>query len=106
MLRGSGECLEFERDYEFGERDHFEHPAYPRMYFVEHEYAGDPTNWWVPNRAAAAAMLRSSGFAIVDNPEEEVFICRRQPELARHAGEGIDRLAETAAALDARFKER
>ena len=26
----------------------------------------DPTNWWVPNRACAEAMLRSSGFAITE----------------------------------------
>ena len=31
------------------------------MHFVEHRYAGDPTNWWVPNRACAEAMLRSAG---------------------------------------------
>jgi tRNA (mo5U34)-methyltransferase len=47
------------------------------MYFVEHKYAGDPTNWWIPNRACAEAMLRSAGFDIVAQPEEEVFICRR-----------------------------
>ncbi len=101
MLRGRADCLEFQRDYEFTEREIFEHPGYPRMHFIEHEYAGDPTNWWVPNRAAALAMLRSSGFAIVDNPEEEVFICRRRSALARHPGDRIDRLAETAAVLDA-----
>jgi tRNA (mo5U34)-methyltransferase len=47
------------------------------MYFIERKYAGDPTNWWVPNRACAEAMLRSAGFAIVDHPEAEVFVCRR-----------------------------
>jgi tRNA (mo5U34)-methyltransferase len=46
------------------------------MYFVEHEYAGDPTNWWIPNRACAEAMLRSAGFAIEAHPEEEVYLCR------------------------------
>jgi tRNA (mo5U34)-methyltransferase len=44
--------------------------------FIEHHYAGDPTNWWVPNRACTAAMLRSAGFRIDANPEEEVFVCR------------------------------
>ncbi len=47
------------------------------MYFIEHSYAGDPTNWWFPNRACAEAMLRSAGFAIVAHPEDEVFIVRR-----------------------------
>ena len=55
----------------------FADDSYPRMYFVEHKYAGDPTNWWIPNRACAEAMLRSAGFEIVAHPEDEVFICRR-----------------------------
>ena len=45
------------------------------MYFVEHSYANDPTNWWIPNRAAAEAMLRSSGLEIMDHPESETWIC-------------------------------
>jgi tRNA (mo5U34)-methyltransferase len=79
MLRGSGEVRTVAHDYEFWEAAHFEDPAYPRMYFVEQQYSGDPTNWWIPNRACAEAMLRSSGFEIVDHPEAEVFICRRLP---------------------------
>jgi tRNA (mo5U34)-methyltransferase len=105
MLRGNAECREFERDYAFEERRHFDDSAYPRMHFVEHKYAGDPTNWWVPNRAAAAAMLRSSGFAIADNPEEEVFICRRQPQHHRRGHQPTDRLARTAAELDERHEK-
>jgi tRNA (mo5U34)-methyltransferase len=80
MLRGSAEVKPFAKDYDFTDRAHFDDPAYPRLYFVEDRYAGDPTNWWVPNRACAEAMLRSAGFAIVDHPEEEVFICRREAE--------------------------
>jgi tRNA (mo5U34)-methyltransferase len=48
------------------------------MYFVEKKYAEDPTNWWIPNRACVEAMLRSSGFRIVDHPEDEVYICRKE----------------------------
>jgi tRNA (mo5U34)-methyltransferase len=53
------------------------------MSFIEERYAGDPTNWWIPNRACAMAMLRSAGFDILDQPEEEVFVCRpsREPRL-------------------------
>jgi tRNA (mo5U34)-methyltransferase len=47
------------------------------MFFVEHKYTGDPTNWWIPNRACAEAMLRSAGFEIEQQPEDEVYICRR-----------------------------
>src|SRR5215212_1584993 len=77
MLRGSADQSQIKPDYLFWESDQFADASYPRMYFVEHKYAGDPTNWWIPNRACAEAMLRSSGFEIVDHPEEEVFICRR-----------------------------
>jgi tRNA (mo5U34)-methyltransferase len=84
MLRGSPDAVPFAHDYDFRETAHFDDPAYPRMYFVEHRYAGDPTNWWVPNRACAEGMLRSAGFAVIDHPEEEVFICRRRPGATGH----------------------
>ena len=45
------------------------------MYFIEHSYANDPTNWWIPNRAAAEAMLRSAGLEIEAHPESETWIC-------------------------------
>jgi tRNA (mo5U34)-methyltransferase len=77
MLRGAGEVMDVQADYAFGEREMFDEPAFPKMFFVEQRYAGDPTNWWIPNRACAEAMLRSAGFAIVDHPEEEVFVCAR-----------------------------
>ena len=77
MLRGSNDVVTVERDYRFDERSHFEAAGYPCMYFVEHRYAGDPTNWWIPNRAGVEGMLRSAGFVIDDHPEPEVYICRR-----------------------------
>jgi tRNA (mo5U34)-methyltransferase len=88
MLRGSSDVRPFAKDYDFNDRSHFDDPAYPRLYFVEDRYAGDPTNWWVPNRACAEAMLRSAGFSILDHPEEEVFICRRDADRAEHRGTG------------------
>jgi tRNA (mo5U34)-methyltransferase len=83
MLRGSSRTSNIKADYPFEAVDHFEDRAYPRMFFVEHKYAGDPTNWWIPNRACAEAMLRSAGFRILDRPEEEVFICCRAEEEER-----------------------
>jgi tRNA (mo5U34)-methyltransferase len=77
MQRGCREIAELQTDYPFHQTDIFENPAYPALYFVEHSYSHDPTNWWIPNRACAEAMLRSSGFEITDHPEEEVYICRR-----------------------------
>lgn len=87
MLRGSPEVKSFERDYEFWQKEQFEDPAYPRMYFVEQKYAHDPTNWWIPNQACAQAMLRSAGFDISGQPEEEVFICRRRSNVERYGEE-------------------
>jgi tRNA (mo5U34)-methyltransferase len=78
MHRGSDRVDPIAEDYEFWDTDHFESPGYPKLHFVEEEYAADPTNWWVPNRACAEAMLRSAGFEIVGHPEEEVYICRRR----------------------------
>jgi tRNA (mo5U34)-methyltransferase len=76
MQRGSDQIREWKEDYNFNERWMFEEPAFPRMYFIEKKYSEDPTNWWVPNRACSAAMLRSAGFEVLENPEEEVFICK------------------------------
>ncbi|HTI88706.1 MAG TPA: TIGR04290 family methyltransferase [Alphaproteobacteria bacterium] len=77
MQRGSKEVDAVDRDYDFWVADQFDRPAYPKLHFIEHRYAGDPTNWWVPNAACMEAMLRSAGFAIFDHPEDEVYICRR-----------------------------
>jgi tRNA (mo5U34)-methyltransferase len=78
MLRGSDEVEPLEDDYHFWEGGIFDRPSFPRIYFIEKQYSGDPTNWWIPNRACAEAMLRSSGFEIIARPESEVFICRRR----------------------------
>ena len=77
MLRGSPAAAPVEADYPITDTAPFERPDFPRMHFIERNYAGDPTNWWVPNRACAEAMLRSAGFAILDQVEAEVFLCRR-----------------------------
>jgi tRNA (mo5U34)-methyltransferase len=76
MQRGAAGEYEVRADYDFFEQDHFNDPAYPKMHFIEHEYSGDWTNWWAPNAACSAAMLRSAGFTILEHPEEEVFVCR------------------------------
>jgi tRNA (mo5U34)-methyltransferase len=76
MQRGSKQVLDVEPDYEFARCEHFFESGYPKLHFVEHEYCGDWTNWWVPNRACTEAMLRSSGFSIEKRIEEEVYLCR------------------------------
>lgn len=79
MQRGSREVDPIEADYDFHGEEHFDSPGYPKLHFVEHLYAHDETNWWIPNRACVEAMLRSSGFVIESQPEEEVYVCRRAP---------------------------
>jgi tRNA (mo5U34)-methyltransferase len=77
MQRGAGSIAEVAANYDFSEMGHFDLSDYPRLHFIEHRYADDPTNWWVPNRACTEAMLRASGFEILGHPEEEVYLCRR-----------------------------
>ncbi len=77
LQRGSAAVDPVAEDYDFWDQAHFDSPGYPKMHFIEHRYSGDPTNWWAPNAACSAAMLRSAGFTIVAHPEEEVFLCRR-----------------------------
>ncbi|HJU15596.1 MAG TPA: TIGR04290 family methyltransferase [Stellaceae bacterium] len=81
LQRGDPGLSAVAEDYPFWDAAIFERPDFPRMFFIEHRYAGDNTNWWIPNRACTAALLRSAGFVIEANPEEEVFVCRPGPPL-------------------------
>jgi tRNA (mo5U34)-methyltransferase len=63
-------------NYAFEETAIFEAETTPRAVFVENSYAGDPTNWWIPNPPCSMALLRSAGFEIVSRPEPEVYVCR------------------------------
>jgi tRNA (mo5U34)-methyltransferase len=84
MVRGPGGILETEGDYCFSDTQVFEQPNFPAMYFIEHSYANDYTNWWIPNRSAAEGMLRSSGLTILARPEQDTWICA--PERVRRGG--------------------
>ena len=75
MIRGSESSRRWEEDYHFWNKEIFEQRDFPRMFFIENSYAGDPTNWWIPNCAAAEAILRSSGLKIVAHPESETWVC-------------------------------
>ena len=76
MQRGSEETFPVPQDHTVEERKMFDHPGYPKLHFIEHSFRGDPTNWWVPNRACTEAMLRSAGFEILSRAGEEVYLCR------------------------------
>jgi tRNA (mo5U34)-methyltransferase len=77
MQRGSPDLVSVDEDYPFAEGLVFDRPAFPRLHFVERRYASDPTNWWIPNRACAEAMLRSAGFSILTRAEDEVYLCAK-----------------------------
>jgi tRNA (mo5U34)-methyltransferase len=73
-------------DRPLDERAALREPGWPRMSFIEHHFAGDPTNWWVPNHAAVLAMLRSSGMRVRSPLPHELYLCEPMasdsPELA------------------------
>ncbi|ARM15647.1 MULTISPECIES: TIGR04290 family methyltransferase [Rhizobium] len=77
LQRGEERIATLQDDYEFSEWNVFDRRDYPTLFFVEERYAADPTNWFIPNKAAVEAMLRSSGFVLEANPEREVYLCRR-----------------------------
>jgi tRNA (mo5U34)-methyltransferase len=72
-------------DLSLEERERLLAPGWPRMAFIEHRLAGDPTNWWAPNRACVEAMLRSAGLAVVSSPGHEIQVARRVDDVRRPA---------------------
>jgi tRNA (mo5U34)-methyltransferase len=85
MQQGSDDVLQVPEDHPFHmpgtdrPPGYFDNPAYPKMHFIEREYAHDWTNWWAPNAACSQAMLRAAGFTIEAHPESEVYLCRVAP---------------------------
>jgi tRNA (mo5U34)-methyltransferase len=62
-------------DLGLDEREVMQHAGWPKMAFIEHRVAKDPTNWWAPNRACVEAMLRSCGFRVLARPLRETYLC-------------------------------
>lgn len=90
LQRGDERVPDLKANYDFSEWGVFDRADYPKLFFIEQSYASDPTNWFIPNRAAAEALLRSAGFAVEAHPEREVYLCRRAEW--HHAGELPKRL--------------
>lgn len=86
LQRGSPGEAAVAEDHAFDDHRPFRLDDFPRLHFIEHRYAGDPTNWFIPNAAASLALLRSAGFAPSPTGDPEVQLCRR---VARPAG--VDR---------------
>lgn len=73
-MRGA-KVLTPKKDYPFSKREIFSKGGWPKMAFIEHKFANDQTNWWVPNHAAAMAMLRSTGFERIARMSHEIYFC-------------------------------
>ena len=66
-------------DRSINDREALMEPGWPKMAFIEDRFAGDPTNWWVPNPTAIEAMLRSCGMRITGQPGDEIYLCEPDP---------------------------
>ena len=77
-------------DLGIDERARLQAPGWPRMAFIEHRLAGDPTNWWAPNDACVLAMARSAGFAVERPLAHETWLCRADGEADPFAQREVD----------------
>lgn len=75
-IPGKGQ-VDSRADYDFEDRKAFLNPGWPKMAFVEEQFAGDPTNWWVPNHAGIESMLRSAGMRITVHASHDMYLCER-----------------------------
>jgi tRNA (mo5U34)-methyltransferase len=75
-------------DYPITEDAIFDHPDYPKTFFIEKSYNGDCSNWWFPNESCVWAMLRSAGFQNIvkcDTPlGDRCFICDAPAAMPTH----------------------
>jgi tRNA (mo5U34)-methyltransferase len=66
-------------DKHFDDRHLMLDDGWPKIAFLEHHFANDPTNWWAPNHAAVEAMLRSAGMSVTGRPGHEIYLCAPDP---------------------------
>jgi tRNA (mo5U34)-methyltransferase len=71
-------------DREIMDRADLLEPGWPKMAFIEHAFAGDPTNWWIPNEAGVEALLRSAGLVVTERPGHEIYLCEPARERVPH----------------------
>jgi len=79
--------LHLEDDYPASENAVFEHPDFPKLFFIEKKFNADLSNWWFPNESCLRAMLRSSGFQRITRIDHDVFMCD-PPEVPLFEGLG------------------
>lgn len=76
MMPGE-DVLDAPADLSLEDREMMLGSGWPKLAFIEHRLAGDPTNWWAPNRACMEAMLRSAGLHPAGSPGHEIQLARR-----------------------------
>jgi tRNA (mo5U34)-methyltransferase len=108
----------YEDTYDQGVNDHevlrdlscrevLRNPGWPKMAFIEHHFAGDPTNWWIPNHACVEAMLRSSGLCVITRPGHEIYLCEPDPSnpSSMSARNAVELLSATGRSLRVKSEE-
>jgi len=93
------EVVEDTDDCPIADRSPLLDAGWPKMAFIEHRLADDPTNWWAANHAGVEAMLRSSGLRIEARPGHEIYLCAPDPDAARTRAEYASQLASVTGAL-------
>ena len=86
LQAGSAKIMQPAADYEYFDGvKAVGQEGWPAMYFIEERFSGDPTNWWMPNASASAAMLRAAGFDVLQQPIDDVFWCRVSEQRPQYA---------------------
>jgi tRNA (mo5U34)-methyltransferase len=91
LTHGGQEVFEDTADRHFEDRHLLKKPGWPKMAFIEHRFANDPTNWWAPNHACVEAVLRAAGMRVVKRPGHELYLCKpdaKNPSLIHDWGRG------------------
>jgi len=66
------------QDFDINDRKHLLKEGWPKMSFIEDRFAGDPTNWWLPNHAAVKSILKTCGFKIHKQPAPETYLLKKE----------------------------
>lgn len=95
-MHGDGDSIEQPENLGLNERELLNRSGWPKMAFLRHRLADDPTNWWVPNGACVEALLHDVGFEIARSPGEELYVCE---PATRHRVDWTHRLEQLAAII-------
>jgi len=60
-------------------REEMADPGWPKLAFIEHSFAGDPTNWFAPNHSGVLALLRAAGMGAIRDIGHEIYLCEPDP---------------------------